>query len=229
MHLYYLLGGLIVVYLISTIMNGAFHDSTAELDSTARDRIFRSAARMAWLWRFLEAGGLILALVAYLPFGAFLGKANQRWYCVFAGLTVFCVSNIVGAWFTNTVVKKEAPRTKSSGAAQRAAIVVTLAELALMAVVTWYVGDRVGWFSPTTNSNPAQTEKSGDDSSEWIDEAKALKELKNLPPDYAKDPEYVKGLVSSGALHTKTIDGKKKYSKEDVEILKTRKNEKIPD
>lgn len=229
MNIYYLLGGLLAVYLISSVMNGALHDSTAELPGDVRDRVFRGEARMAWLWRIVEFAGFALIVLGILPIKIPLPTAHPKLLALVSGLVLFCISNTASAWAANAVYRREASGTKSSRAALRAAIVVTLAEIALLSVVFWLVSYRLNWFSTAkSGAQPSEVEPAEEDTGVWIDESDALKQLSSLPPEYAKDPEYVKGLAESGRLRTKVVGGKKKYSLEDVEILKKRKNDIIP-
>src|ERR1043165_1495178 len=169
---YYLLGGIVAVYFGSSMANGWLRDSSAELGVDVRERVFQREARFGWIWRATEFVGFVIILVGM--FRPMLGLRFNSQYMIAAGLTVFCLSNAASAWFSNAAYRREAPESKASRTARRAAVIVTLAEVALLSYVAWIVAPNLGWSSTAKPpTRPANTAKQ--DTGVWISEAAALK------------------------------------------------------
>ncbi|MEI6232425.1 MAG: hypothetical protein WCT04_05200 [Planctomycetota bacterium] len=220
--LYCLIGTVGVSWLASIWVRA----SAEELDDETRGRVARAADKTAWIWQGLEWIGIALLLAGmFLPTRMLFTAASQRIITIAVGLELFCFANASATWAVRTAYAREAPTTRAARSAYWAAVMVSIAEVALLCVVVWIVMNRIDWKSDATSNESSTTESSKHDPAEkdvWIDEQLAKQDLSHL------DPDYVQGLVESGALHTKNVGGKKLYRQRDVEILKKRKKENIP-
>src|ERR1700704_894777 len=106
MHTYYLLGGLIAVYFVSSMANGWLRDSSAELSGDVRERVFQREAKVGWVWRATEFLGIIMILVGM--FRPMLGLRFNSQYMIAGGLAVFCLSNAASAWFSDAAYRRAA-------------------------------------------------------------------------------------------------------------------------
>ncbi len=220
-----LLGSMVAALIVSGVAASMLRGASEELGATIRDVIFRKEDKLARFWHAAEWIGIGLILLAMFgPGGTVFAKASQRLFCIAGGLALFCLSNAASSWAANAIYRREAPNTKAAGTAFRAAILVTIAELLLVAVVGWKVYDRIDWSaSASAKSDGAPAEVEQEESGVWLDESIALKELAKL------NRGYIDGMIESGALRTKTVGGKKMYNARDVEALKSKKQDVIPD
>jgi hypothetical protein len=220
---YVLLAGIVGSVAVSSLAAAALRRSQEDLADDIRVRIYQRERSLDWAWRAAEWAGVILILLGM--FTTIISRqACTRVLVIAAGMALFCAANTASAWFTSLLCRREAPETKTSRTALLSASVVTLTEAILMGIVLWIVSSRLGWLSEKPNPESAQNERAAEtDNGIWIDEAAALKELSQ------QDKEYIRGLIESGALRTKTVAGKRLFEAGDVEKLKHKKKDAIPD
>ncbi len=198
-------------------------EASEELPDAVRLELASRERRQARLWQLLEWLGIGLILLGMFEVRhVIFSDRAQNVFSIAGGLALFCVANAASAWSAYLNCKKLAPGTRASNTGFRAALLVTVAEIVLLAVVCWRVYSRYNWskwLKPKDESGEVIPEEKGT----WLDETIALKELSKL------DRDYITGLVEGGALRTKIVSGKKMYNARDVEALKNKKQEVLPE
>jgi hypothetical protein len=218
-----LIGGIVGIIGVSHIADAMITKDAVNLDAGVRARIWERQARSALWWRVIEFIGMVLIAVGVLRTWGILKLTNSPFTCIAIGMAIYCLSSILKSWSAQRSYSIEAPGTPASRSAVSAAMLTTVAEIALAAGIGWYVfANRVppgGKAAPgpttqaptTTNTNKKAPAAAGP---EWVDQAEALKLIK-------KDADYLEVLVRRTDVRAREMDGARQYLRSDIDQLIT--------
>jgi hypothetical protein len=139
------------------------------------------------------------------------------------GFLIVCGANIFRAWQRKKNYARFSPDSEATKKAANAALILTLAELALAATTLYFTADKfaalvTGKKAPpvpgaiqVTPNTPLPTPKTAD--SLWVDQATVLTLLKGRGAD------YLEALVKRKDVRANTVDGKTLYRRDDIETM----------
>lgn len=225
LHPYYLFGGIVGIFLISSVVNGSLKRAAASLDVQTRERIFQRESRGKVWWNSIDTvGGLLLILGFFKAYGMLPAVVKVPWgYPSMAlGLFALCVSSSLRSWMISTYYQAEAPNTPVQIYAARSAWLTSIAEMSFgLAICWWIFVPLIGAQAAAKPALQAQRYVPASDNSApkqivekiWVPEKEAL----NLLP--GKDAKYLKRLALKGEVRTKLDEGETVYNRD--EIVKT--------
>ena len=215
-------GGLVGVFAVSSIAEGIMASRTAALDPHTRERIFQREASAAILWRIAHFVALVLVLAGVLRTWGIVNVTNYPYSAVAIGLAIFCASSVLRSWFASRAYHAEAPDTPASRGAFSAAVMVSIAEIALGGGVCWYVFSHRTPPGGAKTNPPAATAKNptavpaakGMQPAQWIGEAEALQLLPG------KDAAYLQALARRADVRSRDAGGEARYHRDDIVKMK---------
>jgi hypothetical protein len=218
------IGGIVGVIAISQMGDAVIHRHSIDLDAEVQKRIYRREAGAALWWRAIEAIAFIMMVVGVLKAAGFLKVQTTVQFGIplmATGLSVYCCASILRSWHSSRVYNAEAAGTPAGTTARSAALLTTLAEVALAGGVCWYVffhmnAPRTSPTPPTpppvvTPSPGGPTQGSGITTAnkDWVDKDEALTLL-------GKSDDYLEYLVLNKSVRTQLVDGKRRYQRNDI-------------
>lgn len=216
-------------HVFSQIAHGMVLRGSALVPPDERERIFQRQARIAGLLDLLDYAAIGILLVGMARcFGLIRYAPKSPWglYAIGGGLALMCLAKVARSWSLVGSYRAETAERNAIGAVVRAAVLVTVVEVALAGGVCWWMASN--WVLTGGGSSPASTGKaSGSDDSNGSDgsgaesrgpsllitKAEALKIL-------GKDEEYLQLLVQIREVRTELDKGKTMYRNDDVTGVK---------
>lgn len=156
------IGGVVGCFLVSIIADGMVAKGAAVLPPDVRERVYQRALKWDMLLRVVDGFGFILLVLGMLGLaGVIKGGPDFPWRlsCVGTGFAVLCVERVLGAWVTCNAYANEVPGQPVHRQAFAAALVVSIAEIALAVGVCWWIYTHTIYNgrSSSNTSTPAQT------------------------------------------------------------------------
>ena len=218
----YLIAAIIGAYLVSMLMDGVIQTASAELGRDIRERIWQRQARGARYWRSLDTLGFLLVAAGILKVLGVLHTARSMgaWGipCMVLGLLAVCSASTLRICMLSRYYRAEAPDTKAYRQSRKAALMVSLTEVALGLFVCGFVF--IPLFAraePAPNitsfdAPSAGAQTAGDKTPEkiWVDEREALQLLPG------KNAEYLNLLVQHDDVRSVLQDGRTLYHRDDI-------------
>lgn len=217
-------------HVFSQIAHGMVLRGSALVPPGERERIYQRQARIAGLLDlidYLAIGILLVGMARCLGYIRYAPKTPWGLYAIGGGLALMCLGKVIRSWSLAGAYRAETAESNAIGAVVRAAVLVTVVEIALAGGVCWWLAKNWVW-SGGGSSAPA-SQGSGDGSGAdgasgtdgtgrqerkiMIGEAEAQKIL-------GKDREYLRLLAQIEEVRTEQKDGETWYRYDDVTGVK---------
>jgi hypothetical protein len=227
------IGGIVGVIAISQMGDAMIHRHSIDLDAEVQKRIYRREANAALWWRAIEGLAFIMMVVGVLKAIGLLKVQTAVQFGIplmATGLSVYCCASILRSWHSSRVYNTEAAGTPAGTTARSAALLTTLAEVALAAGVCWYVFFHMNAprtaptppapppvVMPSPGGHPQGGPAQGTGTAankDWVDKDEALTLL-------GKGDDYLEYLVLNKSVRTQIVDGKRRYQRNDISSEKS--------
>ncbi|HYG78619.1 MAG TPA: hypothetical protein VEK08_26705 [Planctomycetota bacterium] len=221
---YHIFAAIIGVYVVSRVADAMVERNSVLLDKETRERIWqRETLTLLW-WRgpdIVGIGMMILGICKVV--GLIRVKGSWGIPVMAAGLMIIALSSIVRSWLIQRAHSAEAPDAAATKSAKSAALLVTVAELSLIALIGMFIlAPALRSTGGGSSSQPAaekgtagtknvpasKDEPTGDPF--WVSEAEAVKMLKG------PDASYLLLLVQAGEVRAQKEDGQPRFRRDDI-------------
>lgn len=219
------IGCVFAAHVFSQIAHGMVLRGSALVPPDERERIYQRQARIAGLLDLLDyaaIGILLVGMARCLGLIRYAPKTAWGLYAIGGGLALMCLAKVIRSWSLVGSYRAETTERNAVGAVVRAAVLVTVVEIALAGGVCWWMASNWNRFS--SGAGTSSSSSSGSDGTDGTDEdsqrpsllitkAEALKVL-------GKDDEYLQLLVQIREVRTEEEKGETKYRSDDVSGVK---------
>jgi len=219
-----IVGSVVGAFAIAHLSDAIIHRKALLLEMSVRQRIYDRESRAMLWWRAIDAVAIVLLILGVLKVLGMvvLHKSQYGMPLMASGIALYSVAAIIRAWSSQHAYSMEAPGSPASSSARAAALLTTVAQVALAGVVCWYVfapkmggGGGGGGATPaaatkTPKSAPAAKAPAPEiKGPPWLDEGEAVKLL-------GRDSDYLEVLVRRGAVRVQVSGDKREYLRVDI-------------